>query len=135
MVCAGTFFHTEVDSVLLEFLRNTNKLSPAFEHLAHVLTDGMLLHHNPDCYLTNTAGNSCVTICLSCLGSLRNGKMPSLSLANGLWIGDVLLILRVLTLPEHVLVARFFPATYIVKLYPMKKGARFWPSDGFHSGV
>ena len=135
VVCAGTFFRTEVDSVLLEFLRNTNKLCPAFEHPAHVLTDGMLLHHNPDCYLTDTAGNSCATICLSCLGSLRNGKMPSLSLANGLWIGDVPLVLHVLTLPERVLVARFFPAAYIVKLYPMKKGARFWPSDGFHSGV
>jgi hypothetical protein len=55
-----------------------------------------------------------------------------MSLANGLWIGDIPLELKVLTLPKHILVARFFPAAYIVKLYPKKKGAHYWASDGFH---
>lgn len=52
-----------------------------------------------------------------------------------MWIGDVPLVLRVLTLPERILVARFFPAAYIVKLYPKKKGARAWPTSGLHSGL
>ena len=52
-----------------------------------------------------------------------------------MWIGEVPLVLRLLTLPERILVARFFPAAYIVKLYPAKKGARSWPSSGFHSGI
>lgn len=58
-----------------------------------------------------------------------------MSLANGLWVGDIPIILHILTLPEHVLVARFFPAAYIIKLYPAKKGACAWPSSGLHSGV
>ncbi|KAF8268870.1 hypothetical protein EI94DRAFT_1799915 [Lactarius quietus] len=57
-----------------------------------------------------------------------------MSLANGMWIGDIPLELKVLTLPERVLVAQFFPAAYIVKLYPKKKGARNWAS-GLHSAL
>ena len=135
VVCAGSFLRTEVDSVSLRFLRDTDRLSPALAHSEHILTDGMLLHRNRECYHTDAAGVSCATICASCLASLRKLKTPSLALANGMWLGDVPLVLRALTLPERVLVARFFPAAYIVKLYPMRKGARSWPSDGFHSGV
>ena len=49
--------------------------------------------------------------------------------------GDIPLELKVLTLPERVLVARYFPAAYIVKLYPKKKGARNWTSSGLHSSL
>lgn len=52
-----------------------------------------------------------------------------------MWIGDVPLVLRVLTLPECILVAHYFPAVYIVKLYPKKRGARAWPTSGLHSGL
>ena len=135
VVCAGSFFRAEVESVLLHFLQESGKLVPTSVHPHHVLTDGMLLHSNPLCYHTDSAGNSCASICLSCLASLRKGNVPSFSLANRMWVGDVPLVLSILTLPERVLVARFFPAAYIVKLYPMRKGACFWPSDGFHSGV
>ncbi|KAF8262739.1 hypothetical protein EI94DRAFT_1600947, partial [Lactarius quietus] len=60
---------------------------------------------------------------------------PPLALANGMWIGDVPLELKMLTLPERVLIARHFPAAYIVKLYPKKKGARHWPAANMQSGL
>ena len=44
--------------------------------------------------------------------------------------------LKILTLPERILVSRYFPAAYIVKLYPKKKGARVWSEEaGLHSGL
>ena len=33
------------------------------------------------------------------------------------------------------LFAHFFPAAYIVKLYPKKRGARAWLMSGLHSGL
>jgi hypothetical protein len=65
---------------------------------------------------------------------LRKKKTPALSLANGMWIGDMPLELKILTLPERVLVARHFPAAYTMKLFPKKKGACFWAGTvGLHS--
>ena len=58
-----------------------------------------------------------------------------MSLVNGMWIGEVPLELKILTLPERILVARFFPAAYIFKLYPKKKGARSWSTTGLHSAL
>jgi hypothetical protein len=52
-----------------------------------------------------------------------------------MWIREVPLELKILTLLERVLIARFFPATYIIKLYPKKEGARFWANANFHCGV
>jgi len=57
------------------------------------------------------------------MSSLRQNKTPTLSLANEMWIGDIPLEVNVLTLPEHVLIARFFPVAYIVKFYPKENGA------------
>ena len=62
--------------------------------------------------------------------------MPVLSLVNGMWIGEVPLALKILTLPECVLVARHFPAGYIVKLFPKKKGTKIWAEgESLHSGL
>ena len=67
--------------------------------------------------------------------ALNQKQTPALSLANGMWIGDVPLELSILTLPERILVARYFPAAYIVKLYPKRKGARYWARTSLHSGL
>ncbi|PBK71939.1 hypothetical protein ARMSODRAFT_973480 [Armillaria solidipes] len=61
--------------------------------------------------------------------------MPRLALANNLWLGHVPMQLSILMLPERILVARYFPAGYIVKLYPKIKSARRWNSDLFASGI
>src|ERR1700677_2896019 len=124
-----------MDHVPLSDLRESGKLIPSKPHPCHVLTEGMLLHSGSDCFLIDSAGNAHVNACSSCLSSLRQHKTPPLSLANGMWVGEVSIVLRALTLPERVLVARFFPAAYIVKLYPKKRGTRSWPTSGLYSGV
>ncbi|KAH9022184.1 hypothetical protein EDB85DRAFT_1839326, partial [Lactarius pseudohatsudake] len=62
-------------------------------------------------------------------------KTPPLLLTNGMWVGNVPGELQILTLPEHVLVGRHFPAAYIVKLYPKKKGSQSWSSKHLQSGL
>ncbi|KAG2744970.1 hypothetical protein P692DRAFT_201673982, partial [Suillus brevipes Sb2] len=73
--------------------------------------------------------------CSKCICALRNSKKPPWSLANGLWIGDIPLELASLTIPERLLVALHFPSAYIVKLFPKKKGAKFWDVASFNNGV
>src|SRR5258708_2648811 len=55
---------------------------------------------------------------MSCWSALSRQQMPCLLLANSLWIGDVPLKLQIITLPKCILVMRYFPAAYIIKLYP-----------------
>ncbi|KAH9001655.1 hypothetical protein EDB92DRAFT_1788433 [Lactarius akahatsu] len=95
----------------------------------------MLLHTSDDCLHRDRTGVLFANICQSCASDLRRDKKPLLSLANEMWVGDVPLELQVLTLPERILVGRFFPAVYIVKLYPKKKGARSWATTGLQSGL
>ncbi|KAF8258487.1 hypothetical protein EI94DRAFT_1621854 [Lactarius quietus] len=94
----------------------------------------MLLHITSSSLRVDASGAAFANICNSCMLDLRKNRTPAMSLANGMWIGDIPLELKVLTLPERILVARFFPAAYIVKLYPKKKGARNWAS-GLHSAL
>jgi hypothetical protein len=133
VACAGRFWSGDTEVVKLDDLKKNQRLVPTHSHPEHVLTDGMLLHLTS--VQTDAKGFSVVSLCNNCLSYLRRHKTPPLSLANGLWIGDVPLELKILTLPERVLIARFFPAAYIVKLYPKKKGARFWANASFHCGL
>lgn len=57
------------------------------------------------------------------------------SLANNMWIGDIPHKLDILTLPESILLAQYFPAAHIVKLFPKVKGAKFWESGILNNGV
>lgn len=66
-------------------------------------------------------------ICRDCETELKLNRTPSLSLANNMWIGDIPPELSCLTLPERVLIARYFPAAYIVKLYPKNQHLRLDP--------
>ena len=134
-VCAGSFFLQEIFEVKVSDLRLKNKLTPSNPHPAQELTDGMLLHRSPESLHTDGNGIAFANVCLSCYGDLRRKKTPAMSLANGMWIGEVPLELKILTLPERILVAWFFPAAYIIKLYPKKKGARNWSTMGLHSAL
>lgn len=117
-------------------LRSEKKLEPVIQHPGHSLTDRMLLHSTPNLITTNDNGEVVMCMCASCAACLRKKKMLALSLVNGLWIGDVPLVLQTLTLPERILVACHFPAAYIVKLYPKKKGACVWAEGAsLHSGL
>ncbi|KAH9037779.1 hypothetical protein EDB85DRAFT_556454 [Lactarius pseudohatsudake] len=88
-----------------------------------------------DCLHRDKTGVLFANVCQSCASDLRRDKKPVLSLANEMWVGDVPLELQVLTLPERILIGRFFPAVYIIKLYPKKKGARSWATNGLQSGL
>ena len=134
-VCAGHFFTTDIQQIRVDDLVEKHLLEPSLPHDAHVLTHGILLYQSPRSLFTDDSGNSTANVCSSCIGDLRRGKTPSLSLANKMWIGDVPPELRILTLPEKILIARYFPTAYIVKLYPKKKGARSWSTSGMHSGL
>src|SRR6201996_2120565 len=134
-VCAGQFFCHDLSNVKLTDLRSKDKLSPAKPHPAHILTDGMLLHRSPSTFHVSADGSETLNVCTSCASDLRHNKMPTLSLANGMWVGEVPLELRILTLPERILVARYFPAAYIVKLYPRKRGSRTWGSSSLQRGL
>ena len=59
---------------------------------------------------------NCTMICNSCRGSIRNGKIPKLALANGLWIGDVPPQLKCLNFVEKMLVARIRHTCAYVKV-------------------
>jgi hypothetical protein len=61
-------------------------------------------------------------------------RLP-LALANNMWIGRVPFELSVLTLPERLLIALYFPAAYVVKLYPKMRGARSWDKETVNSGL
>ena len=135
-VCAGRFYKQGMRNMSLSKLRCDKTLEPQTHHPAHVLLDGMLLERTEESVTRNGEGEMIARMCGTCAACLEKKKTPALSLANGMWIGEVPAVLKILTLPERILVARHFPAAYIVKLYPKKKGARMWAEgDGLHSGL
>ena len=134
-VCAGSFFSTDIREVLVSHLQEKNKLQPFRDHPAHVLTSGMLLHSSSTAFRTTASGDLCGNVCSSCFNYLQRDKTPPHALANGMWVGNVPDELAILTLPERVLVARFFPAAYIVKLYPQQKGSQHWAAEGMQSAL
>ena len=134
--CAGRFYLQGMTQMSLSKMRSDKTLEPTVPHPSHSLFDGMLLHVSGQTIWTNHEGETVARLCQPCASSLQKKKTPALSLANGMWIGDVPLALKILTLPERILVARHFPAAYIVKLFPKKKGARIWAEgESLHSGL
>ena len=63
-----------------------------------------------------------VWVCSECSDALAKKKLPRLSLANDLWIGDVPCELKALTIPEQLMIARHYPHCYVFKLYPRDGG-------------
>ncbi|KAG1836946.1 hypothetical protein DFJ58DRAFT_609558, partial [Suillus subalutaceus] len=74
-------------------------------------------------------------ICRPCLEDLQISNIPVHSLVNGLWVGAIPDVLSILNLPERLLIALYFPAVYVLKLYPQRKGAKQWDSTSLNSGV
>ncbi|KAF5318887.1 hypothetical protein D9611_014722 [Ephemerocybe angulata] len=60
-------------------------------------------------------------VCPTCFISLKKGKAPKFSLANGLWIGDVPKILRNLTFAEQLLVSRVQHSRCLVRVLSSKR--------------
>jgi hypothetical protein len=91
------------------------RLSPTVIHPSYDLWDGMLLVKHG---IEGEGASASAWVCSECLRALINDSMPKLALANNLWIGNVPHELAMLTLPEQLLVSRYFPRCYVFKLYP-----------------
>lgn len=128
--CARIRFRHQLLEVPISRLPNKTLLCPTTRHPAHVLHNGLLLHQP-------SIGNDGTTllICMECFNSLKNNKRPQFSLGNNMWVGDVPLELQDLTLPERMLIARYFLAAFIVKLFPKQRGARAWDHAQMHNGL
>jgi hypothetical protein len=132
MECVREMWAKEVKQCAVDDIPNKHLLSPNEYNPAHKLTLGMLLEKD---VMDHEKRHFLGDICHDCLRPLGVGKTPPLSLANGMWIGDVPHQLAILTLPEKMLVAKYFPVAYIVKLTLKQKGASHWSSSGMNSGV
>ncbi|KAJ3559710.1 hypothetical protein NP233_g11197 [Leucocoprinus birnbaumii] len=107
---------------------NRHYLIPITPHPRHTLFNGMLLHGE-------VAPGEDVPVCRECLSKLKNNKRPPLALSNNMWIGNIPFELRILTLAEKLLIARYFPAAYIIKMYPRDPSVRYWDPNALNSGL
>ena len=128
-VCARETSMSDLTERDLDAIPNPSRLHPLTAHPAHDLFKGMLLHP------AGMLNGERVYVCIECDRALYSDKIPPLALANGLWIGRVPHELAYLNLPERLLIAKYFPAAYIIKLYPKKKGARHWDKRQLYSGL
>lgn len=115
--------------IAVQDIPNRSRLSPYLPHPKHYILHGMLLYQSS----IDSANNA--DICNECRRSLDADQIPKHALANNLWIGDVPRELEDLTLPERVLIAKYYPAAYIIKLFPKKKGSHSWDQNQMHNGL
>ncbi|GAW08120.1 ATP-dependent DNA helicase PIF1 [Lentinula edodes] len=52
-----------------------------------------------------------------------------------MWVGEVPFELKILSLPEVILVSRYLAAAYVVKLYPKKRSAKWMSGDQLTSAL
>ncbi|SJL05243.1 uncharacterized protein ARMOST_08609 [Armillaria ostoyae] len=129
-VCAHEMSSHQMQSTHLCDIPHPDLLEPTKAHASHILSSNMLLYTDSKKPMEDE-----VFLCGDCLRSLQKNQLPRLALANDLWIGHVPYQLGILTLPERVLIVQYFPAAYIVKLYPKIKNTRNWDSALFSSGM
>lgn len=132
MVCGRIHDAADGESMDITHIPNKQQLKPHIAHRGHLLVEGLLLH---DPAIKEKDGKPMGKVCNECLRDLLKNRLPLYSLANDMWIGRIPHELAVLTLPEQVLIARYFPASYIVKLYPKNKAAWKWDRESLNSGI
>src|SRR5258708_11603477 len=76
-----------------------------------------------------------VNICYQCHMNLKKSQLPPFTLANNMWIGHVPDCLKILTLAERLLIAKYFSTAYVVKLYPKQTGVVHWNHTQLYSGL
>ncbi len=130
VVCAHELQQTICTRINVTDIPNPALLKPPQSHPSHILLEDMLLYSE---HCSPIVG--LLFVCDDCLKSMNCDVMPKLALVNNLWLGHVPMQLAILNLPERILITHYFPAGYIVKLYPKIKSARRWDSDLFASGI
>lgn len=119
-VCARNTLASNAESTDVGSIPSPQSIAPLYPHPHQHIVDGMLLYEG-------AIKDRKTHVCRECLADLKLKRTPALSLANNMWIGDVPPELSSLTLPERVLISRYFPAAYIVKLYPKNHKMRLDP--------
>ncbi|KAG9093512.1 hypothetical protein FS749_014256 [Ceratobasidium sp. UAMH 11750] len=107
-----------VTTIPLNQVPNAHRLRPPTAHAAHTLIEGYLLE-KAGC--TEGENGWMVNICKECHRELNKKNVstpPKLSLANGLWVGEVPRQLSCLTIAEQLLIARVYPRVFVMKLFP-----------------
>lgn len=133
VVCAGEYFKTKTRECDLAQLHHKELLLSSHPHPRHRVIMGMLLH---DVAVYERHGRLYGAICDDCYSDITCGKLPIGALANNMWVGDVPPELSILSLPERVLISRYFAAAYVVKLYPRAAGKALSSSGSeFNSGL
>lgn len=135
-VCGRECGVMDEDTSLVPFERlpNSDRLRPLQPHPAQHLFNGCLLELAG---VLHTDEGDLMRCCSGCLQQLRDNKQhgpPRLSLANGLWIGEVPWQLECLSFAEQLLVALLYPRVYVFKLFPKKiRGVR--TTDNLQRGM
>src|SRR5882762_4114279 len=119
--CARELATSQMTLLSLDAIPNCHLLAPFEPHPAHELTGGLLLHTKA---IIRKNGKLHGFVCAECMRNLGKKRTPRLALANGMWTGDVPFELSVLTIPEQILICKHFSAAYIVKMFPMRRGAK-----------
>ncbi|KAG1828765.1 hypothetical protein DFJ58DRAFT_737628 [Suillus subalutaceus] len=134
VICAGEFFTSETSLVNITDLPSQQLLVPIEQcrHSAQKTVSSMLLY-TPS--ITNHDRLCKGYVCSSCMHNLRSNRIPSHALANGLWVGEIPAELSILSLPERILIGLYYPAAFVIKLYPQKKGAKNWDTSALNSGI
>lgn len=117
IVCATEARECLCTATALDNIPNGQLLEPTHPHPAQRLHRGMLLEEAGVVGPSDGGGDSCGWICDACMKLLKAGVRPKLALANNMWIGSVPDELRVLTVPEQMLVALHYPKAFVYKLF------------------
>lgn len=127
--CAQECLKKETTGIHLDDIPNHCRLQPHKIHPGHILTRGMLLYDEAE------IENDVVQICKDCLRDLQANRTPRLSLANGMWIGRIPFSLRILTMTEQVLIAKYLPNAHIIKLFPKSINRNALDADSLNSAL
>lgn len=128
-VCAREHNKSAIEDITFNDVPNRSHLKPSQPHPAHDLFfEDLLLQ-------PQGVNGNLISICQECAASLRRDKLPKFSLSNNMWIGTRPFELHGLTLPERIMIAQYFPAAYIIKLFPKQKNAKSWDKSQMHSGL
>ncbi|KIL68346.1 hypothetical protein M378DRAFT_21881 [Amanita muscaria Koide BX008] len=142
-VCARETRKNVLEQIKVTDIPNPKCLKPSAKPPPEKLLHGMLLERAGISPCVNNQTENCrageeknliVNVCTECLRRLHVGQTPSLSLANSMWIGKIPFCLSTLTLPEQILIAKYYVAAFIVKLYPKQQGSAFWDQKGMQKG-
>ncbi|KAJ6497951.1 hypothetical protein C8R47DRAFT_1068862 [Mycena vitilis] len=128
LICARLLPMDETQEIDFDDLPNKRLLIPLYPHPAHRLRDIYLIHED-------VMDDATTYICHECYTHLNKDTRPSLALSNAMWIGRIPLQLEILTLPERILISLYFPAVFVVKLFPKGRNEHTWNQNTVNSGM